>query len=80
MKAPEPWENEEAIEADLRLWLLPQLVEYPEECQECQNEALKAFRIGWKAGARYSAFQMLHWIRTEILGHKEPERNEQPNE
>ena len=77
MKPPEPWENEEAMEADLRLWLLPQLVEYPEECQECQNEALKAFRIGWRAGAYYSAFQMLHWTRAIILGIEEPERNEQ---
>ncbi len=71
-KAPEPWENEEAIVLDWQLWLQSDLVEHSED-------VLKAFRIGWKAGARYSAFQMLHWIRTEILGHKEPERNE-PNE
>ena len=47
--------------------------------QDIQN-ALEAFRIGWRAGAYYSAFQMLHWTRTIILGIEEPERNEQPNE
>ena len=57
MKAPEPWNDEEAIEADKRLWL----------------------RIGWRAGAYYSAFQMLHWTRAIILGIEEPERKE-PND
>ena len=72
MKAPEPWNDEEAIEADKRLWLQSELVEHDEA-------ALEAFRIGWRAGAYYSAFQMLHWTRAIILGIEEPERNE-PNE
>lgn len=70
MNAPEPWNDEEATETDLRMWLLSEFVEYPEE-------VLRAFRIGWKAGAYYSAFQMLHWTRAKILGIEEPERNEQ---
>lgn len=70
MSAPEPWNDEEVIETDMRGWLLPHRVEYDEE-------VLKAFRIGWKAGAYYSAFQMLHWTRAKILGIEEPERNEQ---
>lgn len=73
MKAPEPWNDEEAIEADKRLWLQSELVEHDEA-------ALEALRIGWRAGAYYSAFQLFHWIRTKILGIEEPERNEQPNE
>lgn len=70
MKAPEPWNDEEAIEADKRLWLQSEYVEHEEE-------VLNAFQIGWKAGAYYSAFQMFHWTRTIILGIEEPERNEQ---
>lgn len=70
MKAPEPWNDEEAIEADKRLWLQSHLVEHDEA-------VLEAFRTGWRAGAYYSAFQMLHWTRTIILGIEEPERNEQ---
>lgn len=72
MKAPEPWNDEEAIEADMQLWLQSNLVEHDEA-------ALEAFRIGWRAGAYYSAFQMLHWTRTIILGIEEPERKE-PND
>lgn len=72
MKAPEPWNDEEAIEADMQLWLQSHFVEHDEA-------ALEAFRIGWRAGAYYSAFQMLHWTRAIILGIEEPERNE-PNE
>ena len=70
MKAPEPWNDEEAIEADKRLWLQSHLVEYDEA-------ALEAFRIGWGAGAYYSAFQMFHWIREEILGIEEPEAGQE---
>lgn len=69
MKPPEPWNDEEAIEAEKRLWLQSELVEHDEA-------VLEAFRIGWRAGAYYSAFQMFHWI-TKILGIEEPERNEQ---
>ena len=72
MKAPEPWNDEEAIEADKRLCLQSELVEHDEA-------ALEAFRIGWRAGAYYSAFQMLHWTRAIILGIEEPERKE-PND
>ena len=72
MKAPEPWNDEEAIEADKRLWLQSELVEHDEA-------ALEAFRSGWIAWAYYSAFQMLHWTRAIILGIEEPERKE-PND
>ena len=69
MKGPEPWADAEAMETDLKTLLSMHLVN--------QEEAeLKAFRLGWKAGARYSAFQVLHWIRVKILGHGEPEAEE----
>ena len=71
-RPPATWNDEAAIEADMQLWLQSNLVEHDEA-------ALEAFRIGWRAGAYYSAFQMLHWTRAIILGIEEPERKE-PND
>ena len=69
MKGPEPWKDEEAMETDLQTLLSMYLINHEEV-------ELKAFRLGWKAGARYSAFQLLHWIRVKILGHGDPEAEE----
>lgn len=70
MSAPEPWKDEEATERDLRMWLLSEFVEYPEE-------VLRAFRIGWKAGAKYSTERIWNWIVNIFFGNREPERKEQ---
>lgn len=73
MSAPEPWKDEEAIEADMQLWLQSSTVEYPEE-------VLRAFRIGWKAGARYTTREgFRNLVNYLIFKGKEPERME-PNE
>ena len=69
MKPPEPWKDEKAIEADMLLWLQTHFVEH-------DDEVLKAFRIGWKAGAREATVRMWHWIQKVIFGHEEPERKE----
>ena len=72
MRTPEPWKDEEAIETDLRLWLQTQTVEH-------DKEVLRAFRIGWKAGAKYSTERIWNWIVNIFFGYREPERKE-PNE
>ena len=70
MRMPEPWKDEKAIETDLRLWLQTQTVEH-------DKEVLRAFRIGWKAGAKYSTERIWNWIVNIFFGHREPERKEQ---
>lgn len=72
MKPPETWNDEETLDADLRLWLHSESVEYSED-------VLQAFRIGWKAGARQATINMGKWIHRVVFGHEEPERKE-PNE
>ena len=63
---PATWEDEKAIVLDWQLWLQSDLVEYSED-------VLKAFRIGWKAGARQATVNMWHWIDGIMLGHARQE-------
>ena len=61
---PEPWKDEEAIEADLQTWLQVQNVEHDENM-------LHAFRIGWKAGAIHAVVSIWRWFSKSLNGHEE---------
>lgn len=67
-KPPATWNDETAIEADMKLWLQSQIVEHDES-------VLKAFRAGWKAGAMQTAANMWHWIRRVVFGHSETDQH-----
>ena len=60
MNIPETWHDEEAIEADMKLWLQSDLIEHSENVRQ-------AFRIGWKAGARKAAMDIWKTIRGSFL-------------
>ena len=70
MKLPETWNDEEIIDADIRLWLQGQK----------NDDVIHAFRIGWKAGARQATINMGNWIHEVVFGHKEPERKVEADE
>lgn len=72
-RPPATWNDEAAIEADMQLWLQSHIVEHDER-------VLKAFRAGWKAGAKQSTVNMWNWIRKVVFGHKEAEQSSEKTE
>lgn len=65
-RLPETWNDDVTLEQDMIIRLQAHRIELSEE-------AMQAFRIGWKAGAMQATMNMGNWMFSEVLGHGKPE-------